>query len=290
MKFLALVLAVMLFVCLAACGNTANPEPAESTDPAASAEPTQDAAATAKFRILDGSLAEEEYGIGFRKGDELCDIVNAALKVLAADGTLAKISTEWFGEDITTIEADAAALDGMEVEARDFILGLDDSFPPMGYRDANNEVVGFDIDLAKAVCEKLGWNLIIQPIDWDAKEMELNAGNIDCIWNGFTLTEERMETMSCSAPYMKNEQVVVVMADSEYQSMDDLAGKTLALQTGSSAEEALDAAESFKASLGNVNTFTDNMTCFMELEQGSSDAVLVDSIVAGWYIQTGNVA
>ncbi len=292
MKWLALVLAVMLFAGLMACGTQ---DVTESTNPSdtvsESASPSPDANATsAKFRVLEGSLAEEEYGIGFRKGDELCDIVNAALKVLAADGTLANISNQWFGEDITTVEADANALDGMDIEAREFIMGLDDAFPPMGYRDSNNEIVGFDIDVAKAVCEKLGWTLKLQPIDWDANEMELNAGNVDCLWNGMTLTDARKESMSCSIPYMKNEQVIVVMGDSTYQTKEDLAGKSLALQTGSSAEEALASAADFKASLGNVNTFKDNMTCFMDLEQGSSDAVLVDSIVADWYIQTGNVA
>lgn len=292
MKFLALALAVMLFAGLMACGTQT---PATSTDPSSavteSADPsTEPSATSAKFRIMEGSLAEEEYGIGFRKGDELRDIVNAAMKVLAADGTLAKISDTWFGEDITTVEADATALDGIEVEAREFVLGLDDSFPPMGYRDSNNEVVGFDIDVAKAVCEKLGWTLKIQPIDWDTNEMELNAGNVDCLWNGMTLTDARKESMSCSDAYMKNKQVVVVMADSTYQTKEDLAGKSLALQTGSSAEEALASAAEFKASLGTVNTFKDNMTCFMDLEQGSSEAVLVDSIVADWYIKTGNVA
>ena len=244
-----------------------------------------------ELKIMEGgSLAPEEYGIGFRKEDvELRDTVNAALQVLAAEGTLAEISTEWFGSDITTIEADASALDNINPEAREFILGLDDSFPPMGYRNEQNEIVGFDIDVANAVCEKLGWTLVVQPIDWDANMMELNAGNIDCIWNGMTLTPERLEAMTCSDPYMKNEQVIVVRADSEYTSLESLAGKSLALQTGSSAENALEAATDFKASLGQVNSFKDNLTCFMDLEQGSSDAVLVDSIVAGWYIQTGNV-
>ena len=240
------------------------------------------------FEILEGSLAVEEYGIGFRKDDELRDIVNSALKVLEADGTLEEISQEWFGFDIVTIEGDANALDGMDTQAgRTFILGLDDSFPPMGYRNDENNIVGFDIDMAQAVCDKLEWELQVQPIDWDAKELELNSGTIDCIWNGMTLTDERLETMSCSDPYMANEQVIVVRKDSGITSQEDLAGKKLCLQAGSSAEGALDAAADFKASLGSVNTFADNMTCFMDLEQGSSDAVLVDSIVAGWYMTSG---
>jgi len=252
----------------------------------------KDAAATAneeKYEILAEELATEEYGIGFRKGDALCEQVNAALQVLKANGTVEEISTEWFGEDITIIEADASALDDIEIEAgRTLIMGLDDSFPPMGYRDSTNEIIGFDIDLAQAVCDHLGWTLKLQQIDWSAKEMELESKNIDCIWNGMTLTEERMESMSCTAPYLANSQILVVMADSGITSLDDLAGKSIALQTGSSAEDALDGAESFKESLGSFYTYSNNLECFMDLEQGGVDAVLVDSIVADWYITTGN--
>ncbi len=272
-KLLALVLALCSMLTLCACGGETAPAEGGADAP--------------KYNILPDVLAEEEYGIGFRKGDELCDIVNATLKVLKADGTLAEVSGKWFGEDITTIEGDANALDGFTVEPREFILGLDDSFPPMGYRDSENNVVGFDIDLATAVCEKLGWTLKIQPIDWAAKEMELESGNIDCIWNGMTLTEERLETMSCSDPYMKNQQIIVTMGTSGINSLEDLAGKKLVLQTDSSAEEALEKNADFKASLGEVNTMDTNLNCFMDMEQGSSDAVLVDSIVADWYITTG---
>jgi len=276
-RIISLALAAVSCIWLAGCSTANNPGSTPADEKPG-------------FVILEGSLAAEEYGIGFRKGDPTRDVVNAALKVLAADGTLAKISDTWFGSDITTIEPDAKALDNLDTQkGRTFILGLDDSFPPMGYRNDKNEIVGFDIDMAKAVCEKLGWTLKLQPIDWDAKELELNSKNIDCIWNGMTLTAERQESMSCSDAYMKNEQVLVVKSDSGISSQADLKGKKLALQTGSSAEEALDSNAEFKASLGEVNTMSDNMTCFMDLTQGGVDAVLVDSIVAGWYITTGNL-
>lgn len=244
---------------------------------------------SAKFKILDGALATEDYGIGFRKADEqLRDTVDAALKVLKANGKAEEISNEWFGEDITTMMADENALDDIEYDSRKLILGLDDSFPPMGYRDENRNIVGFDIDLATAVCELLGWTLEIQPIDWSAKEMELESKNIDCIWNGMTLTDERLESMSCSAPYMSNGQVLVVMDSSGYVTEEDLADKRLALQAGSSAQDALDANSDFKGTLAEINTFSNNLECFMDLEQGGVDAVLIDSIVANWYIATGN--
>ena len=244
----------------------------------------------AGYVVLEESLAAEEYGIAFRKGDVLCDEVNNALKVLKAEGKVAEVAEKWFGSDITVIEADAAALDAGYTEGRTLKVGLDDSFPPMGYRDDNNEIVGFDIDLAKAVCEKLGWGVEFIPIDWNAKEMELNSGNIDCIWNGMTLTPERIEAMSCSAPYLKNEQVLVVKANSDIATLADLAGKNIALQAGSSAEDALKGATELNTSIAAANTFADNMLCFMDLNQGASDAVLVDSIVANWYIASGQAA
>lgn len=164
------------------------------------------------------------------------------------------------------------------------ILGLDASFPPMGYTDESGNIVGFDIDVARAVCDKLGWELVLQPIDWDANILELNSRNIDCIWNGMTVTASRAEAMSLSVPYMNNEQVIVVMADSEFYTLDDLAGHSIVLQSGSSAEEALNSATDFKASLSTVNTLDDNMKVMMEIEQGSSDAALLDSILAEYYI------
>ena len=165
------------------------------------------------------------------------------------------------------------------------VLGLDASFPPMGFVDAaTGEIVGFDIDLAKEVTKRLGVELVPQPIDWAAKEMELNAGNIDCIWNGMTITPQRLESMSISLPYLRNDQVVVVRKDAGITDLGGLAGKTLGLQAGSSANDALDAAEAFKASLGDVVPFDENLTALMDLNVGGLDAVLVDVIVANYYM------
>ncbi|NLJ08771.1 MAG: amino acid ABC transporter substrate-binding protein [Treponema sp.] len=160
------------------------------------------------------------------------------------------------------------------------VLGLDDAFPPMGYRNENNEIVGYDIDLAKEVAKRLGVELILQPIDWNAKEQELNTGKIDCIWNGFTITEERAKNMAFTKPYLKNAQVLVVKKSAPYQTLADLKGKAVGLQAGSSAAEALDGAAEFKASLKNVVEFKDNLTALMDLEIGGVDAVIMDLIVA----------
>jgi polar amino acid transport system substrate-binding protein len=161
-----------------------------------------------------------------------------------------------------------------------FVLGLDDSFPPMGYRNDNNEIVGYDIDLAKEATKRLGVKLVLQPIDWNAKEQELNTGKIDCIWNGFTITDERQKAMAFTKPYLKNAQVVVVRKDSGYTTLASLKGKEVGLQAGSSAADALEAAKDFRASLKSVIEFKDNLTALMDLEAKGVDAVVMDLIVA----------
>lgn len=169
------------------------------------------------------------------------------------------------------------------------VVGFDPGFPPMGFADENGEYVGFDLDLAYAVCDILGVELVLQPIDWDAKELELNAKNIDCIWNGFTMTPERLEAFSFSMPYMENEQVLVVKSESTYQTLADLAGANLGVQAASSAVDALNAATDFKASLGDVAEYDMNTVLLMDLDKGGVDVALLDVIVAGYYMSTEDV-
>ena len=164
--------------------------------------------------------------------------------------------------------------------SKTFVLGLDDSFPPMGFRDENHEIVGYDIDLAKEACARLGLELKLQPIDWNAKELELNTKNIDCIWNGFTITDERKQAMTFSPAYLRNAQVAVVRADSGIKSLADLAGKKVATQAGSSGKEAIDDTPEFKDSLGEVVEVKDYLTALMDLEAKGVDAVVMDLIVA----------
>ena len=169
-----------------------------------------------------------------------------------------------------------------------FILGLDNSFPPMGFVDENGETVGFDIDVAKEACDRLGLELEIMPIDWDAKHQELDSGNIDCIWNGFTISQERMEKCTLSEPYMKNRQVIVVNDDSTIDSLDDLNGLKLALQADSTAEKALNDNPDVKDSLAEVLPFDDNNKALLDLKAGGCDAVLMDEVVANYYVQKGD--
>ena len=168
----------------------------------------------------------------------------------------------------------------------EFILGLDDSLPPLGFRSETNEIIGYDIDLATEVAKRLGVTLRCQPIDWAAKEQELATGNIDCIWNGFTITPEREVAMSFTAPYLNNAQVVIVRGDAGITSLADMAGKTVGLQAGSSAAEAVDATPDFKKSIKGIVEFKENLTALMDLEVGGVDAVVMDMVVGNYSIQT----
>ena len=160
------------------------------------------------------------------------------------------------------------------------VMGLDDNFPPMGFRNEKGEIVGFDVDLAKEVTKRLGIGLKLQAIDWNAKEQELNTGNIDCIWNGFTITEERKQAMTFTPPYIHNAQVVVVRDNSPYTTLASLSGKTVGYQAGSSAYTAIEDSPQFKASIRNFIEFKENLTGLMDLEIGGIDALVVDVTVA----------
>ncbi|MRN51512.1 amino acid ABC transporter substrate-binding protein [Paenibacillus monticola] len=163
------------------------------------------------------------------------------------------------------------------------VIGIDDKFAPMGFRDDNNEIVGFDIDYAKAAAEKMGKEITFQPIDWSAKESELNSGRIDMIWNGYTITDERKEKVLFTKPYLENSQVVVVLADSSLTKLDDLAGKEVGLQSLSSAADALDA-NPIKEKIGNISEYPDNVLALTDLKTKRLDGVVIDEVVARYYM------
>jgi polar amino acid transport system substrate-binding protein len=167
-----------------------------------------------------------------------------------------------------------------------FIVGFDAEFPPYGYKDDSGNYVGFDLDLAKEVCKRNNWTFKAQPIDWDAKDAEIDSGSIDCIWNGFTING-RENDYTWSEPYIDNKQVVVVKSDSGISSLDDLAGKTVETQKDSSALAALKGdnktlADKFAA----LNEVADYNTAFMDLESGACQAVAIDIGVAQYQVSS----
>lgn len=177
---------------------------------------------------------------------------------------------------------------GSKGSDKTFTVGFDAEFPPYGYRDDNGEYVGFDLDLAAEVCKRQGWELVKQPIDWDAKDMELSSGAIDCIWNGFTMNG-RENAYTWTEPYVDNSQVFVVAAASGVQNKEELAGKVVAVQKDSSALAALNDEENanniaLRDSFAQLIEYADYNTAFMDLEQGAVDAVAIDIGVAQYQI------
>jgi polar amino acid transport system substrate-binding protein len=165
-----------------------------------------------------------------------------------------------------------------------FIVGFDAEFPPYGYMDDNGSYVGFDLDLAKEVCERNNWTFKAQPIDWDAKDAELDSGSIDCIWNGFTING-RENDYTWSEPYIDNKQVVVVKSDSGINSLDDLAGKNVETQKDSSALSALQGDNKTLAdTFAQLVEVADYNTAFMDLKSGACDAVAIDIGVAQYQV------
>lgn len=248
-----------------------------------------------KYVTLPEDFGSEEYAIGFRPGDvALAKEVQRILDEMCADGTADTISQKWFSTNLIVndrdyprdeeVSADDTSLEDLKSRGK-FILGLDDSFPPMGFRDENNEIVGVDIDLATEVCKRLGVELVVQPINWDSKELELTSGKIDCIWNGMTVTDARIEAMFLSKPYLDNRQVVIVEEGSKIAQVSDLAGKTVGLQKGSSAREAFDA-NAIASQVKEVVEYEDNVSAFLDLQAGRIDALLVDEVAGNYIIAT----
>ena len=166
------------------------------------------------------------------------------------------------------------------------VVGLDDSFPPMGFRNENNEIVGFDIDLAKAVAEELGMEVKFQPISWASKEQELNSGNIDCIWNGFAYNEERAATMTLSDPYIKGENYFILKDGSKITSQEELKGMKIGVQTGSIQAQDLEKSEFGKTV--EIIQYGENLTAFMDLETEGIDALFCSNIIGNYLITSKN--
>ena len=162
------------------------------------------------------------------------------------------------------------------------VVGLDDNFPPMGFRDEKGALVGFDIDLAREAAKRLGAEVEFKPIDWNAKEAELGGKRVDVLWNGLTITEPRKEKIAFTAPYLENRQIVIVTAKSAVKTKADLAGKVIGVQEGSSAVEAIDKDPAGKT-VKQLKKFGDNVTALMDLSTGRLDALVVDEVVGRYY-------
>ena len=203
----------------------------------------------------------------------------ALLGMAAVIGSLAACGSSAPAGGGTPGSASSAASASGSAERAAFTVGFDAEYPPYGFKADDGSYVGFDLDLAQEVCDRNGWTLNRQPIDWNSKDMELDAGNIDCIWNGFTMTG-REENYTWVGPYVNNSIMFVVNADSGITDASQLAGKPVVTQSGSSALTALtddpgdgsnDENLALAASFSALDEVPDYNTAFMNLESGVDD-------------------
>ncbi len=194
-------------------------------------------------------------------------------------------AAEETGKTEESAQEETEAAEGTEGERTTFTVGFDAEYPPYGYMDENGDYTGFDLELAQAVCDLKGWELVKTPINWDSKDMELNSGSIDCIWNGFTMNG-REDDYTWSEPYVNNSQVVVVSETSGIEKLEDLAGKVVGVQTASSALDALNSDEhkDLTASFASLQEFGDYNNAFVELKAGAIDAIAMDIGVAEYQL------
>lgn len=193
-------------------------------------------------------------------------------------------SAQTAGSTVSAGSAESSTADTSAAATGKLVVGFDQAYPPYGFVGDDGEFTGFDLDLAKAVADKLGWEVELTPIDWDAKDTLLNSGAINCIWNGFTM-EGRENGYTFSDPYMLNEQVVVVRKDSGISSLEDLAGKNVITQADSAAEDVLqDDKADLASTFASLETRPDFNTAFAELESGATDAVACDLSIAQYQI------
>ena len=230
-------------------------------------------------------LAVEEYGIGFRTGSDAVDAVNDIIKELYADGTLKEIAVKYELADnlvepkeVTSRASGESDLDYIKGKGK-MTIGYT-VYAPMNYTDDAGEFVGFDTEFAKAVCEKLGVEPEFVEINWDTKEIELNAKKIDCIWNGFTMTEEREENLDFSVPYILNKQVVVIRkADADkYKDTASLKDAKLVAEVASAGETAI--ADDENLSKANYTAVTKQTDALLEVKSNTADAAVLDYTLA----------
>lgn len=165
------------------------------------------------------------------------------------------------------------------------VVGLDDNYPPMGFKDETNKIVGFDVDLAAEATKRLGCEVEFKAIDWSSKEAELKSGRVDVLWNGLDITEKRKENMLFSDPYMDNRQLIFVKKGTAgITDEKSLAGKSVGTQSGGTAEEYIDGNEALKGSLKEYKKYSDYISAFMDLENGRLDAIVSDEITGRYYM------
>ena len=281
--FCVALIAALAFTLCACGGNTGgNTGGSAAAEPSAAAETTK---AAGEYVFLEEEMGTETYAIGFRKdeeGQKLADTVSGAVKALVKDGTFEKIAENYPKiKPFLCLSADTIDDSGIPEKGSGdsnftFKHGFDQAYPPYSYLQDDGTVGGFDVELAQAVCEYMGWKYESVPFNWDAKDMELNAGSCDCIWSGFT-KEGREDKYNWGITYSNNTQGILVAADSGIKTLDDLAGKIVGVQIDTSAatmleEDKKDLADTF----GELKTYETYVVAYNDLKAGAIDAIAID--------------
>ena len=245
------------------------------------------------YRVLK-TFGEESFRIGYRLDDQVANYIDAALRALAADGTVRKLAVEWMGTDETLIEADTEALKNLgTIPKRTLIVGVNDSSFPLSYADGRH-FDGFDIALARAVCEKLGWNVRFQAVAPSDVYIQLTSGNVDCVWGGMTLEDVNLtesgkekplkEQLALSAAYLKSEIVLVSRADSRISSAFRLRGQSVMLDSGEQYIAALQSDSGLVRRCGAIERVNGGaQQCFTALQSGACAAIVTDSVALAYY-------
>jgi len=290
-KKLALLLTAVLAVSmLGGCGGSSSAPAADNSGAEAEAEAEPAAEGEVTYQFLEETLGVESYAIGFRVGDEeLANTVSGAVQALVLNGTYAEIGEKYPDiKDYLCLKAediDEASLpaQGSGDPSFTFKHGFDLDYPPYSYLQDDGSVGGFDVELCQAVCEYLGWGYEAVPFNWDAKDMELNAGSCDCIWSGFT-KEGREDDYTWGLTYSNNTQGILVASDSGITSLADLAGKIVGVQTATSAYDMLeDSKKDLADTFSELRVYETYTIAYNDLKAGAIDAIAID-MTAGSYL------
>ncbi len=285
MKKIAALLSVFV-LCLAMLSGCVTIETGSQTGGNAGSEVKEEPA----YLFLDETLGVESYAIGFRIGDdELAETVSGALKALVLDGTYAKIGASYPDiEEYLCLTADGIDADSLPEKGSGdpdytFKHGFDLDYPPYSYLQDDGSVGGLDVELCQAVCDYLGWGYEAVPFNWDAKDMELNAGSCDCIWSGFT-KEGREDDYTWGITYSNNTQGILVAADSGIKTLEDLSGKVVGVQTATSAYDMLqDARADLAGTFADLKVYETYTIAYNDLKAGAIDAIAID-MTAGTFL------
>ena len=277
-KKLSILLAGIMMLSLTACGGGSSASSAADSSAASGS-----AASDQPYVFLDEDLGVESYAIGFRQGDDdLMEQVNGAVKALVKNGTYAEIGEKYPDiKDYLCLKAedikdDEIAEEGSGDSSFTFKHGFDLDYPPYSYLQDDGSVGGFDVEMAQAVCDYMGWGYEAVPFNWDAKDAELNAGSCDCIWSGFT-KEGREDDYTWGITYSNNTQGILVAADSGIKTLADLKGKVVGVQTATSAADMLeDSQKELADTFADLKVYETYTIAFKDLKAGAIDTIAID--------------